>query len=103
MAGVEGSGSRICKAAGSGRYRGKFCNILQSKKRRKVVSNKNRAGTEIGSGKVKPNSYMQRSSCSCIHFSFLAPEEGLFCKPKYRANILLNFISASILISQSFN
>ena len=57
MAGVEGSGSRICKAAGSGRYRGKFCNILQSKKCKKVVSNKNRAGTEIGSGKVKPNPY----------------------------------------------
>ena len=28
----------------------------------------------------------------CIHFSFIAPVEGLCCKPKYRANIIHHFI-----------
>ena len=35
---------------------------------------------------------MQRSSLICIHFSFLAPVEGLCCEPKYRANIIHHFI-----------
>ena len=45
---------------------------------------------------------IKKKECGCIHFSFLAPEKGLFCKPKYRANISPYFISVSILISQSF-
>ena len=28
----------------------------------------------------------------CIHFSFIAPVEGLCCKPKYQSNIIHHFI-----------
>ena len=36
---------------------------------------------------------MQRCDVmTCIHFSFVAPIEGLCCKPKYRANIIHHFI-----------
>ena len=34
----------------------------------------------------------------CIHFPFLAPVEGLSCKPKYRANIIRHFIFVSLFI-----
>ena len=35
---------------------------------------------------------MERSSFICIHFSFIAPVEGLCCKPKYWANIIHHYI-----------
>ena len=34
----------------------------------------------------------RRSSLICTHFSFIAPVEGLCCKPKYRANFIHYFI-----------
>ena len=37
-------------------------------------------------------SHMQRSSFICIHFSFIAPVEGLCCKPRYRTNIIHHVI-----------
>ena len=40
----------------------------------------------------KSRSHMQRSSFICSHFSFIAPVEGLCCKPKYRANIIHHVI-----------